>query len=458
MSPSLSEIGLFAGVGVVIGSGLTYLALKLRQIQTLDSLRTEIRNDEERRWKEVVDRLSEHIASWEAKSGDLLARERALGEELTRIAGLDSATARELVLSQTKAEMETEMASLRSEWESASASEIERLAAQKFLTVLERTAASHLVEATTVVVPIPNEDMKGRLIGREGRNIRSFEHTTGVDLVIDDTPQAVMISSFDPVRREVARLTLMNLMLDGRIHPVRIEELHEKATAEIAKNADAAGREAADAAGVTGLPISVMTALGNLRFRTSIGQNVLTHSVETAKIASMLAAEMKVDAKVATQAALLHDIGKALGDEWEGPHAVAGAAYLRQHGIDEGVCHAVSAHHHDVEPDTLEAWLVIVADIASAARPGARRESLESFIHRVEDLESLAKAHPGVAQAYAVQAGRELRVVVYPDQMDETQTRALALQLKKEIEAKAPGAGKIKVTVIRESRFSETTT
>ena len=341
------------------------------------------------------------------------------------------------------------------EVEAQSTVDAERKAKTAVLDVIQRHVVDYVTEATLAVVELPSEDMKGRIIGREGRNIRAFEQTTGVDLIVDETPEAVVISCFDPVRRETARLTLMNLMLDGRIHPGRIEELHEKAQEEVERMVLEAGERAVERADVGPLNPKVVEAMGRLRFRTSYAQNVLDHSVEVSRLAGSLAHELGLNAEVAKRAGLLHDVGKALGPEWEGPHALTGMEFLRGLGEKEPVLNAVGAHHHDVEPASPEAILVIVADTISAARPGARRESLENHIKRLTSLEALANSFPGVDRSYAVQAGREVRLIVKPDKVDDLGARRLALQVAKRIESEMDYPGQIKVTVIRETRASE---
>jgi ribonuclease Y len=320
------------------------------------------------------------------------------------------------------------------------------------LDVIQRSVVDYVTEATLAVVELPSEDMKGRIIGREGRNIRAFEQVTGVDLIIDETPEAAVISSFDPVRRETARLTLMNLMLDGRIHPVRIEELYEKAQAEVSRMILEAGERAAERANVSGLTAKTIETMGRLRFRTSYAQNVLDHSVEVARLAENLAFELGLNAELAKRAGLLHDIGKALGPEFEGPHALTGMEFLRTQGEKDGILLAVGAHHNDIEPTSAEAVLVIVADTISAARPGARRENLENYLKRLTSLEALANDFPGVERSYAVQAGREVRLIVRPEEIDDIGASRLASAVAQRIENEMDYPGQIKITVIRERR------
>ncbi len=415
------------------------------------------------------DALDARRAAIESREGELVREERALVEkddlverrlraaddELQRVANLDKAKARDLYLKRIDAEFRDAGAARAREVEASGAADAERKAKKAVLDVIQRHVVDYVTEATLAVVELPSEDMKGRIIGREGRNIRAFEQTTGVDLIVDETPEAVVISCFDPVRRETARLTLMNLMLDGRIHPGRIEELHEKAREEVERMVKEAGERALIRADVGPLPPQAVETMGRLRFRTSYAQNVLDHSVEVSRLAGALAHELGLNAEVAKRAGFLHDVGKALGPEWEGPHALTGMEFLRGLGEKDTVLHAVGAHHHDIEPDTPEAVLVILADTISAARPGARRESLENHIKRLTSLEALANSFPGVDRSYAVQAGREVRLIVKPDKIDDLGARRLALQVAKRIEGELEYPGQIKVTVIRETRASE---
>lgn len=387
---------------------------------------------------------------------DLVERRlRSAEEELLRVANLDKAKARDLYLKRIEAEFREAGAQRAREVESSAAAEVERRAKKAVLDVIQRHVVDYVTEATLAVVELPSEDMKGRIIGREGRNIRAFEQTTGVDLIVDETPEAVVISCFDPIRRETARLTLMNLMLDGRIHPGRIEELHEKAQQEVERMVKEAGERALERADIGPLPPRIVETMGRLRFRTSYAQNVLDHSVEVSRLAAALAHELGLNAEVAKRAGFLHDIGKALGPEWEGPHALTGMEYLRSLGEKEAILHAVGAHHHEIEPTTPEAVLVILADTISASRPGARRESLENHIKRLTALEAIANSFPGVDRSYAVQAGREVRLIVKPEKIDDLGARRLALQVAKRIEGELEYPGQIKVTVIREMRASE---
>lgn len=367
-------------------------------------------------------------------------------QSLQSAAQLTPDQAKQLVVEQALASSESEIRET-----------VESRAREALITVMERHASEVTSESSSIVVPLPNEEMKGRLIGREGRNIRSFEQITQVDLIIDDRPEAVTLSCFDPVRREAARLTLINLVLDGRIHPQKIEELFEKAQKEITKVQEEEGRKAAEAAQVTGLNKEILTALGALKFRTSYSQNVLLHSVEVAQFCRLIANELNVNPDSAAKAGLLHDIGKGLDDSWEGPHAKAGMNFLKQWISDEHILNAVGAHHYEIDPLFLESHIVIIADTLSASRPGARRESLENFMKRTADLEDLAMKVHGVERAFAVQSGRELRVMVDPGKVNDAQAKAMATQIAAKVKASVEYSGQVKVVVIRESRFQDVT-
>jgi ribonuclease Y len=320
---------------------------------------------------------------------------------------------------------------------------------------MQRLAGRHAAETTVSVVQLPSDDMKGRIIGREGRNLRARENLTGVDFIVDDTPSAVVLSAFDGVRREIARMTLEKLLADGRIHPARIEEAYYQAKSELESQIVEAGEDAAYQCNVQGLEPEMIRTLGRLRFRTSYGQNVLSHSVETAQLAAMMADELGASPKTAARAALLHDIGKAVTHEIEGPHALVGGEMARRHGESEAVAHAMEAHHNEVEPQTIEAVIVQSADALSGARPGARGESLEHYVKRLRALEQLAARHDGVEKAYAMQAGREIRVIVAPTAIDDDAAMLLSREIAREIERELEYPGQIKVTVIRESRAVE---
>jgi ribonuclease Y len=382
-------------------------------------------------------------------------RIKQIDRELQSISGLPREEAREVYLKKIENEFRDAGFRRAKEVESYIVADAERKAKKILLDVMQRSAVEYVTEATLAVVELPSEDMKGRIIGREGRNIRSFEQVTGVDLIVDETPEAVVISCFDPIRRETARLALMNLMVDGRIHPGRIEELYEKAQQEVARTILEAGERAAERANVPGLDPQVIETMGRLRFRTSFAQNVLDHSVEVARLSENLAAELGLNVEVARRAGFLHDIGKALGPEYEGPHALTGMDFLRAHGQRESVVHAVGAHHYDIEPNSPEAVLVIIADTISAARPGARRENLENYIKRLASLEQLANSFDGVERSYAVQAGREIRLIVKPQEVDDLGAARLANEVAQKIEKDMEYPGQIRVTVIRETRVQQ---
>jgi len=389
------------------------------------------------------------------KEDGIERRIRSIDDELQKVANLNKNQAREVYLKRVESEFKEAGQRKAKEVEQTLVSEAERRAKKVILDVMQRSVVDYVTEATLAVVELPSEDMKGRIIGREGRNIRSFEQVTGVDLIIDETPEAVVISCFDPVRRETARLALMNLMVDGRIHPGRIEELYEKAQAEVARTILDAGERAVERANIVGLPAKVIETMGRLRFRTSYAQNVLDHSVEVSRLAGSLASELGLNVEVAKRAGFLHDIGKALGPEYEGPHALTGMEFLKGQGEKDPILLAVGAHHHEIEPTSPESILVILADTISAARPGARRENLENYLKRLTALEGLANSFDGVERSYAVQAGREIRLIVKPNEVDDMGAARLANEVAKRIEKDMEYPGQIKVTVIRETRVQQ---
>jgi ribonuclease Y len=333
--------------------------------------------------------------------------------------------------------------------------EAKRRARNLVADALQRVAASHAAETTVTLVELPSDDMKGRIIGREGRNIRALEHLTGVDFIIDDTPQAVVLSSFDGIRRETAKLTLVKLIEDGRIHPARIEEMYYQSKAEMEDHIQQAGEQAVFEANCGDFHEELVKVLGRLRFRTSYGQNVLKHTLEVVHLGGVMAAELGASVKTTKRAALLHDIGKAMTHEVEGSHALISAQLARRYGESQGIVHAIEAHHYEIQPQTVEAVLLISADAISASRPGARGESLEHYIKRLENLEELASARPGVEKVYALQAGREIRVIVKPEEVDDDTAVLLSHEIAREIEDQLEYPGQIKVTVIRESRATD---
>lgn len=381
-------------------------------------------------------------------------RQRQLAE-VERVSGFTRDEARSQLLAAIEQEVREEAARRAREIER----EVEATAAMRakkvLATAIQRYAAEVTAETTVSVVPIPNEEMKGRIIGREGRNIRALESATGVDIIIDDTPDAITVSAFDPVRREIARVALTSLIADGRIHPARIEE----AVARARRDVDAAMLEAAEAAsveaGVLNLHPEILKLMGRLRYRTSYGQNVLRHSIETAHIAAMIAREIGADVEVARAGGFLHDLGKAVDHEVEGTHARIGADIARRYRVKEAIVHCIEAHHEEVEPSTVEAIIVMMADAISGGRPGARRESLEAYIKRLETLEQIAREHKGVEEAYAIQAGREVRIIVKPDKVDDLEAMRIARDVSQKIEQTMEYPGQIKVTVVRETRATE---
>ena len=382
-----------------------------------------------------------------------LAREHAeLALALEQVSGLSVGQARQQLLREVEEGARHDVARTLRQVEQEAKRDAERRVRSILAVAMQRLAAGHAAETTVSVVHLPSDDMKGRIIGREGRNIRALENLTGVDFIIDDTPNAVVLSAFDGVRREVARMTLEKLLQDGRIHPARIEETFYQVRSELDEHIVKVGEEAALEANVQGLDPEMVKLLGRLRFRTSYGQNVLAHSVECAHLAAIMAHELGASPKTARRAALLHDIGKAVSHEVEGPHALVGGDLARRHGEPEAVAHAMEAHHNEVEPQTIEAVIVQSADALSGARPGARGESLESYVKRLRELEHIAERHTGVDKVYAMQAGREIRVMVVPDSIDDDGMVLLSREIAREIEQELEYPGQIKVTVIRESR------
>lgn len=421
-------------------------------------------------------RLNQREQTLEQRAGNLAQREQMLihrereasesrseadeikeqaRNELQRLAGFDANAAKEQLLEQVKDEARREAMIIVRDMEIKAREESDRRAKRILTTAIQRLASEVVTETTVSVVELPNDDMKGRIIGREGRNIRAFEATTGVNLVVDDTPEAVSVASFDPVRREVARIALERLVADGRIHPASIEEAYEKAQAEVEQSVRDAGEWALLEVGIARLHPELVTLLGRLKYRTSYGQNVLNHLVEAAHVAGMLAAELQIDPVEAKRAALLHDIGKAVTHEVEGSHALIGAEIARRFGEEPSIVHGIEAHHNEVEPRTLVAVLVQAADAVSAARPGARREALESYVRRLERLEKLAWDFEGVEKVFAMQAGREVRVVVDPGSVDDLGASDLARRIAKRLEEDLQYPGQIQVTVIRELRVTD---
>jgi ribonuclease Y len=399
--------------------------------------------------------VQRQVESLEAREREIAFEREHLVRELERASGMSASQAKHQLLKELEEQIRHDSARLVRKIEEETKRDADRRVRNILAVVMQRLAAGHAAETTVSVVQLPADDMKGRIIGREGRNIRALEHLTGVDFIIDDTPNAVILSGFDGVRREIARMTLEKLLQDGRIHPARIEETYYQAKSELESHIVECGEQAAFEANVGSLDPELVKILGRLKYRTSYGQNVLAHSVECAHLAAMMADELGASAKTARRAALLHDIGKAVSHEIEGPHALVGGDLARRHGESEAVAHAMEAHHNEVEPQTVEAVLVQSADALSGARPGARGESLEQYVKRLRDLEHIATRHDGVDKVYAMQAGREIRVMVQPGALDDDGAVLLSHEIAREIEQELEYPGQIKVTVIRESRATD---
>ena len=373
-------------------------------------------------------------------------------EELQKIGQMTIEEARQVLLAEVEKDARSDMARIIRQIETEAREDGERKARGLIADAIQRVATDQVAEFVTSVVPLPNEEMKGRIVGRNGRNIRAFEQAAGVDVIVDDTPEAVTISCFDPVRREIARRSLEKLILDGRIHPAYIEKILGDTEREVDRIIVEAGEQAAFEAGVAGIHPEVLKVLGRLKYRTSYGQNQLAHAVEVSKIAGILAAELGANIEIAKAGALLHDLGKALDHNIEGTHAQIGAEYAKRYGVNPKVVNAIASHHHEVDQDSIEAVIVESADAISGARPGARREDLEQYIKRLRALEEIANSYKGVAQSYAIQAGREVRIIVRPEDIDDLEFARLARDIAKKIEDTMQYPGQIKVTVIRETR------
>ena len=399
--------------------------------------------------------LARKISDVEAQQQEIALIKKSQLEMLEKVSGYTVDEAKAYLINALKDEVTHEMAVKVKEVEAQYKEEADARAREIIVTAIQRCAADHASEVTVSVVPLPNDEMKGRIIGREGRNIRSIETLTGCDLIIDDTPEAITVSSFDPVRREVARLALEKLIADGRIHPARIEEMVAKAQKEVNATIKAEGERAVFETNIHGLNSELIKLLGRMKYRTSYGQNVLQHSIEVSHIAGLLAAELGVEVNVAKRAGLLHDIGKSIDHEVEGSHVSIGVDICRKYKESEAVIHAIEAHHGDVEPHTVVACLVQAADAISASRPGARRENIENYVKRLEKLEEISKSFPGIAGSYAIQAGREIRVMVKPEDVSEDQIFLLARDIAKKIEEELTYPGQIKVHVLRETKAVE---
>ena len=444
--------------------------LKMRN--DLDQEIKERRNESQRIEKRIIQReenLDKKLTNIEHKEESITRKERELTkakediqnvfnqqvEQLEKISGMTSSEAKELLIEKIETEAKRDAAVMVREIESQAKLDADKKTRVILANSIQRCAADHVAEYTVSVVPLPNDEMKGRIIGREGRNIRTLETATGIDLIIDDTPEAVILSGFDPVRREVARLALERLIIDGRIHPARIEEMVKKAEKDVETQIKEAGEQAMFDVGVHNLHPELVRLLGRLKFRTSYGQNVLNHSIEVAHLCAIMAAEIGADVRIAKRAGLLHDIGKAVDHEVEGPHIQIGADLAKKYREKDYIIHAIMAHHGDVEAQTVEAVLVQAADAISAARPGARRETLENYVKRLESLEEIANSFAGVERTFAIQAGREIRIIVKPDDIDDAGTHLMAKDIVKRIETDLDYPGQIKVNVIRETRSVE---
>jgi len=444
-------------------ASLTAQRAELREVRATQERRESRLHEREDRVSAEAEGLESRAQRLEAQRTQLKEQREALRlerdqvhAELERVAGLTVAEAKAEVLAQAERQAKLTATALARDIEGAAKREADKLARSIIVTAIQRVASEQTSESVVSTVDLPSDDMKGRIIGREGRNIRAFEQITGVNVLIDDTPESVLLSSFDPVRREIARLTLTDLVADGRIHPARIEEVYERAERRIHERIEREAEDALTEVGIVDLHPDLVPILGSLAYRTSYGQNVLRHLVECAHLAGVMAAELGLDVATCKRAAFLHDIGKALTHEVEGPHALIGAELLRKHGEHEDIVHAVEAHHNEVEPRTVEAVLTQAADAISGSRPGARRESLEAYVERMENLEGIALAHEGVLRAYAMQAGREVRIMVAPDQVDDAGAHALARDIAAEVERNLSYPGQIRITVVRESRATET--
>lgn len=429
--------------------------LRKKELRVLEN-RVMQREESLDRRNEALDKREHQLSS---QQGQIEKKSRELNElyekqtdELERIAELTREDAHRELLDKVRGEVTHEAATIIRDSEQKVKAECHKTAQEIISLAIQRCAADHTAEVTVTSVHIPSDDLKGRIIGREGRNIRTFEQVSGVNLVIDDTPETVVLSSFDPVRRETARVALENLIADGRIHPARIEEMYQKAADLVQQRVREAGEQACFDTGIHDLHPEIVKTLGALRYRTSFGQNVLQHSIEVSELCAIMASELGVDVRVAKRAGLLHDLGKAIDHDVEGPHAVIGADLARRYGEKPVIAHAIEAHHGDVDPNTVLAVLVQAADAISASRPGARRESAENYIKRLEKLEEIANSHDGVERTYAMQAGREVHVMVQPDKISDAESTVLAHNIAQQIEEEMEYPGQVRVVVIRESR------
>jgi ribonuclease Y len=442
-------------------------ALKIKQEAEVEisHRRTELAHEEDRiqnrrtsldqRYERIEQRelnLNKRQSAVDKRMNEIEALYQQEIEKLQQLSGVSSDQAKQMLLQEVEKESRGDMARIYRQIEAEARAEGDKRAREIITESIQRVASDQVAQITSSTVSLPNEEMKGRIVGRNGRNIRAFEQAAGVDVIVDDTPEAVTISCFDPTRREIARRSLQRLIDDGRIHPAHIEKILAEEKKEVEKIIEAAGEEAAFDAGVGGLPPQVLTMLGRLKFRTSFGQNQLSHSVETARIAALLASELGGDVEVAKAAGLLHDIGKAMDHNVEGTHALIGAEFCKRNRVSDAVVNAIASHHHETEQQTLEAVICEAADAISGARPGARRENLEQYIMRLKALEEVANSYEGVSQAYAIQAGREVRIIVEPEKIDDLAATRLARDIAKNIEETMQYPGQIRVTVIREMR------
>ncbi|MGI5282855.1 ribonuclease Y [Nonomuraea polychroma] len=439
----------------ILKSELKELRADLERREARLAEREQRLDEEARRQAERDRKLAETEIELADRREELLLVEQERRVILERVAGLTSDQAKAELVKEIENQAKREAALIVREIEGDARKEGEKRASKIVTLAVQRLAAEQTAESVVSVLHLPGDEMKGRIIGREGRNIRAFESTTGVNLIIDDTPEAVLLSCFDPVRRETARLTLEKLVLDGRIHPQRIEEAHDRSRQEVQDLCARAGEDALVELGITDMHPELTLLLGQLRYRTSYGQNVLKHLIESAHIAGIMAAELKMNQTLLKRCALLHDIGKALTHEVEGSHALIGAEIARRYGEEEDVVHAIEAHHNEVEVRTVEAVLTQAADAISGSRPGARRESLEAYVKRLERLEEIAQSYEGVEKVFAMQAGREIRVMVKPDAIDDIQAQVIARDVAKQVEEELTYPGQIRITVVRESRATE---
>lgn len=407
------------------------------------------------KYEERETRLNKRQSSIDKRANEVEKIYEDVNAELQRVSQMTTEEAREVILAETEKEARTDMARIIRQIESEAREKGNTRARELIADAIQRVASDQVAEVTTSIVNLPNEEMKGRIVGRNGRNIRAFEQISGVDVIVDDTPEAVTVSSFDSVRREIAKRALSRLVIDGRIHPANIEKIVDEETDRMEEDIAEAGEQAAYDVGVAGLHNEVLKKLGRLKFRTSYGQNQLAHAVETAKIASVIAAELGANVEIAKAGALLHDLGKAMDHNIEGTHAQIGAEFAQRYGVNSKVVNIIGAHHHEIEQESIEAVIVEAADAISGARPGARREDLEQYIKRLRSLENIANNHKGVESSYAIQAGREVRIIVKPEEIDDVEAHRMAKDIALQIEETMQYPGQIRITVIRESRATE---